>query len=298
VEIVGGGCRIPVIQKTLKEYLGKELGKTCDSDESVARGCALQCAMLSPNFKVKEFAVNDIYPYAVDVSWGPVAGKDAMDVESGKPTTLFPKNQPIPSVKSLTFPDRTEPFQIVAKYNDSSVQPDPFIGRWVVGGIPPAQAGKPAPKVKVFIKLNISVIFSVSSAHHIEEYWVEEPVEPAKPEEKKDEAKADGKDKEATKPSESEKDKDKEKETGPKPMEEETPAGEKPKESPKEHKKPATSPAKEAAGQKKTPATSPAAKGAKTPTQSPGLAFKCTQCSKSFNAQNSLQQHVAAAHKK
>jgi len=184
-EIVGGGCRIPVIQKTLKEYLGKELGKTCDSDESVARGCALQCAMLSPSFKVKEFAVNDIYPYAIDVSWGPVPNKDSMDVEPSKPTTLFPKNQPIPSVKSLTFPDRTEPFQIVARYSDPSVQPDPFIGRWVVGGIPPAQAGKPAPKVKVFIKLNIGGIFSVSSAHHIEEYWVEEPVEPPKAEPKK-----------------------------------------------------------------------------------------------------------------
>lgn len=64
-EIVGGATRIPMVQQELAAFFGKEVSKTCDSDESVARGCALQCAMLSPAFRVREFDVHDITPYAV-----------------------------------------------------------------------------------------------------------------------------------------------------------------------------------------------------------------------------------------
>jgi len=42
VEIVGGGSRIPMIQRVFKDYFGREMSKTCDADESVTKGCALQ----------------------------------------------------------------------------------------------------------------------------------------------------------------------------------------------------------------------------------------------------------------
>ena len=38
---------------------------TCNADESVARGCALQCAMLSPSFRVREFVVNDVSSFPI-----------------------------------------------------------------------------------------------------------------------------------------------------------------------------------------------------------------------------------------
>ena len=63
LEIVGGSVRIPVVQKALQDYFGRDLSKTCDGDESVARGCALMCAMISPSFKVREFQVQDVSPY-------------------------------------------------------------------------------------------------------------------------------------------------------------------------------------------------------------------------------------------
>lgn len=46
LEVVGGAHRIPMVQKVLSDFFGNPVSKTCDGDESVARGCALQCAML------------------------------------------------------------------------------------------------------------------------------------------------------------------------------------------------------------------------------------------------------------
>ena len=57
VDVVGLGSNVPAIIKILREFFGKEPGRTMNASESVARGCALQCAILSPTFKVREFQV-------------------------------------------------------------------------------------------------------------------------------------------------------------------------------------------------------------------------------------------------
>lgn len=57
LEVVGSGSRIPAIIKILTEFFGKEARRTMNASECVARGCALQCAMLSPTFKVRDFQV-------------------------------------------------------------------------------------------------------------------------------------------------------------------------------------------------------------------------------------------------
>jgi heat shock protein 4 len=57
VELVGSGSRIPAISKLLSSLYGKEPSRTLNSSECVARGCALQCAMLSPIFRVREYEV-------------------------------------------------------------------------------------------------------------------------------------------------------------------------------------------------------------------------------------------------
>ncbi|KAJ0085746.1 hypothetical protein Patl1_08352 [Pistacia atlantica] len=55
VEVVGLGSRVPFILKILTEFFGKEPRRTMNASECVARGCALECAILSPTFKVREF---------------------------------------------------------------------------------------------------------------------------------------------------------------------------------------------------------------------------------------------------
>lgn len=51
VELVGGCSRIPAVQRILAQYFGREPSRTLNAKEAVSRGCALQCAMLSPSFK-------------------------------------------------------------------------------------------------------------------------------------------------------------------------------------------------------------------------------------------------------
>ncbi len=52
VEIVGSSTRIPAIAKIMEDAFGRPPSRTMNSKECVSRGCALQCAMLSPVFKV------------------------------------------------------------------------------------------------------------------------------------------------------------------------------------------------------------------------------------------------------
>ena len=55
VELVGNASRIPAVVNTVQDFFKKEVCRTLNSSESVARGCALQGAMLSPAFKVRLF---------------------------------------------------------------------------------------------------------------------------------------------------------------------------------------------------------------------------------------------------
>merc|ERR1719235_2728732 len=81
VEIVGGSSRVPWFKKMCSEaFGGKELSTTMNADESVARGCALQAAILSPLYKVREFKVEDCSPFAVNVGWmGSAADAEVAD---------------------------------------------------------------------------------------------------------------------------------------------------------------------------------------------------------------------------
>lgn len=53
VEIVGGTTRVPAIKQLVQEVFGKEPSTTLNADEACARGCTIMCAILSPNFKVR-----------------------------------------------------------------------------------------------------------------------------------------------------------------------------------------------------------------------------------------------------
>ncbi len=55
VEVVGGSCRIPMVKEVITDVFKRETSTTLNLDEAVARGCCLQCAILSPSFKVHTF---------------------------------------------------------------------------------------------------------------------------------------------------------------------------------------------------------------------------------------------------
>lgn len=60
----------------VEEIFGRTVSTTLNQDEAVARGCALQCAMLSPAVRVRDFSVTDIQPYPLKLTWDPTQGED------------------------------------------------------------------------------------------------------------------------------------------------------------------------------------------------------------------------------
>ena len=60
VEVIGGSSRMPAVKAAIERVFGKQPQTTLNADEAVSRGCALQCAILSPTFRVREFSVTDI----------------------------------------------------------------------------------------------------------------------------------------------------------------------------------------------------------------------------------------------
>merc|ERR1712203_458133 len=55
VILVGGGTRVPKGQEPLTEFVGSELGKSLNTDESAAMGAVYKAADISTGFKVKKF---------------------------------------------------------------------------------------------------------------------------------------------------------------------------------------------------------------------------------------------------
>uniref|UniRef100_A0A8C6KKN0 Heat shock protein 4b n=1 Tax=Nothobranchius furzeri TaxID=105023 RepID=A0A8C6KKN0_NOTFU len=172
VEIIGGASRIPAVKERISKFFGKELSTTLNADEAVARGCALQCAILSPAFKVREFSITDVVPYPISLKWHSAAEEGLSDCE------VFPKNHPAPFSKVLTF-YRKEPFTLEAYYSNPSElpYPDPTIGQFVIQKVVPQASGE-SSKVKVKVRVNIHGIFSVSSASLVEVQKSDEGEEP------------------------------------------------------------------------------------------------------------------------
>merc|ERR1719361_3222113 len=90
VEIVGGACRVPWVKRMCSAaFGGKELSTTMNADESVARGCALQAAILSPLYKVRDFKVEEHSPFPISVGWlGSATDAMGKEDESGETQML------------------------------------------------------------------------------------------------------------------------------------------------------------------------------------------------------------------
>uniref|UniRef100_A0A1D1ZIY1 Heat shock protein 16 n=1 Tax=Anthurium amnicola TaxID=1678845 RepID=A0A1D1ZIY1_9ARAE len=163
VELVGSGSRIPAVSRMLKGLFKREPSRTLNVSECVARGCALQCAMLSPTFRVRDYEVQDSFPFSVGFS------SDEGPICTSSSSIIFPRGQHIPSVKMLTF-QRTNTFHLEAFYADQSELPPGVsekIGHFTIGPFQVSHNEK--PKVKVRIHLNLHGIVTVESASLIED---------------------------------------------------------------------------------------------------------------------------------
>lgn len=175
VEVVGSGSRIPAILRTLSSLFKKEPSRTLNASECIARGCALQCAMLSPTFKVRDFQVEDSFPFSIALHWkGP---SPTLEADEGsiamQSNIIFPKGNPIPSNKMLTF-YRPGTFRVDVVYAELKDLPSGTSSQISSFTIGPFQASKSEkPKIKVNIRLNLHGVVTVESAFLIEEDEVE-----------------------------------------------------------------------------------------------------------------------------
>eukprot|EP00112_Aurelia_sp_Birch-Aquarium-sp1_P015806 Seg353.11 transcript_id=Seg353.11/GoldUCD/mRNA.D3Y31 product="Heat shock protein 105 kDa" protein_id=Seg353.11/GoldUCD/D3Y31 len=162
VELVGGSTRVPAVKEIIQSVFEKELCTTLNADEAVARGCAIQCAMLSPTFKVRDIDVEDVTPYPIHLSW-----KDSTKDEIGN-MEIFCRNHSFPASKMLTL-KRKEPFELYAYYSQDAVIPHTEfdIGRFLIKDVTPSSTGE-SSKVKVKVRLNIHGILAVTSASMVE----------------------------------------------------------------------------------------------------------------------------------
>ncbi|XP_004604597.2 heat shock protein 105 kDa isoform X2 [Sorex araneus] len=168
VEIVGGTTRIPAVKEKIARFFGKDISTTLNADEAVARGCALQCAILSPAFKVREFSVTDAVPFPISLVWN----HDSEEPEGVH--EVFSRNHAAPYSKVLTFL-RRGPFELEAFYSDPTGVPYPEakIGRFIVQNVSAQKDGEKS-RVKVKVRVNTHGIFTISTASMVEKVPAEE----------------------------------------------------------------------------------------------------------------------------
>ncbi|KAH8804818.1 heat shock protein 70 family [Xylogone sp. PMI_703] len=183
VELVGGSTRVPALKERIQKFFGKPLSFTLNQDEAVARGCAFSCAILSPVFRVRDFAIHDIVNYPIEFTWE--KSPDIPDEDTS--LTVFNKGNVMPSTKILTF-YRKEPFNLEAKYCNPEQLPgkvNPWIGRFSVKGVK-ADSKDDFMICKLKARLNLHGILNVEQGYYVEDVEVEEPIPEEKDAEKKD----------------------------------------------------------------------------------------------------------------
>ncbi|XP_065200691.1 heat shock 70 kDa protein 4-like [Planococcus citri] len=163
IEIVGGSSRVPAIKSLIEKVFGKLPSTTLNQDEAVARGCALQCAMLCPTTSVRDFSITDIQNYLIRVIY---------DSKTNEDLEVFPKNHPIPFCKNLTFCKR-EPFELKAVYGHNNK----LIGKFFVNDVKPDVEGQ-NQIIKVNVRISINGIFTVPNATLTEKQEINDHGEP------------------------------------------------------------------------------------------------------------------------
>jgi len=125
VILVGGGTRVPRVQELLQGFLGQELGKSLNTDESAAMGAVYRAADLSTGFKVKKFLTKDTVLFPIDVDFERVleaeegSGDEAAELKVKKVRrALFQRMNPVPQKKIMTFNKHQQDFTFNVNYAD------------------------------------------------------------------------------------------------------------------------------------------------------------------------------------
>src|SRR5690554_4957300 len=152
VILVGGQSRMPLVQKKVAEFFGKEPRKDVNPDEAVAIGAAIQGAVLSGD--VKDVLLLDVTPLTLGI-----------ETMGGVATPLIEKNTTIPTKKSQVFStaddNQTAVTIHVVQGERKQAAQNKFLGRFDLADIPPAPRG--VPQIEVTFDIDANGILNVSA---------------------------------------------------------------------------------------------------------------------------------------
>ncbi len=152
VILVGGQTRMPLVQKTVEEFFGKEPRKDVNPDEAVAVGAAIQAAVLSG--EVKDILLLDVTPLSLGI-----------ETMGGVMTKLIEKNTTIPTKANQVFStaddNQTAVTVHVLQGEREQASANKSLGRFDLGDIPPAPRG--VPQIEVTFDIDANGILNVSA---------------------------------------------------------------------------------------------------------------------------------------
>ncbi len=145
VILVGGQTRMPMVQKRVAEFFGREPRKDVNPDEAVAMGAAIQGAVLAGD--VKDVLLLDVTPLTLGI-----------ETMGGVATPLIEKNTTIPAKKSQTFStaddNQTAVTIHVVQGERKQAAQNKSLGRFDLADIPPSPRGMPQIEVTFDIDAN------------------------------------------------------------------------------------------------------------------------------------------------